>query len=395
MKTDMPNIDPEKKTIAIVSTCEDNWGGSEELWAKSIPYFLEANCLVTVCKTTINLHHPEYVKLANKGVNLVELKQPFKKTYTARLRDKLKRIARRTLGRDEFPKPVPPFTKEILTNQPDLVIISQAINFDGLVYAVLCLQHQIPYIIIAQKAVDFYWPHKSDRPQMADALKNAVHCFFVSQHNLILTEEQFGLRFTNASIVQNPNKIKSVESYPADDNGLRLACVGRLFLIDKGQDILLRIMARQKWRERNITVSFIGSGIDADGLKDMAALFGLKNVEFIGHANDMAAVYRHYHAIVQPSRSEGLPLAIVEAMAAGRLVIASKAGGNPEIIEDGTTGYIGHANEDDFDAAMERAWNNRHNWQSIGLAAASQVSKTISPCPEADFSKKILKFIKF
>lgn len=388
------NIHSEKKKIAIISTCEDDWGGSEELWAKSIPYFLAANYLITVCKNTINFQHNEFVKLTNKGVELVELKQPVvKKTYIIRIRDKFKRVVRRILGKEEFPKPVHPFTKEIWLKKPSLVIVSQAINFDGLMYAALCHQEKIPYIIISQKAVDFYWPHKTDRALMITTLKNAAHCFFVSQHTRNLTEEQFGFRFNNASIIYNPNKVNNVVPYPDDSKGIRLACIGRLFILDKGQDILLRIMSKKKWRERNVTLSFIGSGVDEEGLKDMAKLLDITNVEFVGYVNDMLTVYKNYHAFIQPSRSEGLPLAIVEAMTAGRPVIVSKAGGNAEIVQDGVTGYTGHANEDDFDMAMERAWTNRDNWQTMGFAAADFINNNIPGFPEADFAEKVIDLI--
>ncbi|WP_158995712.1 glycosyltransferase family 4 protein [Mucilaginibacter sp. L196] len=396
MKTEQDHIDFKKKKIAIVTSCDEDWGGSEELWGKSIAYFIEANYAVTVYKNTINFQHPEFIKLANTGVDLIELKQPvIKKTYATRLRDKLKRIARGAAGKRDFPKTVHAFTKKLINSQPNLVIVSQGINFDGLMYAALCLLQNIPYIIISQKAVDFYWPRKNDRAHMANAFKNALHCFFVSKHNLVLTEEQFGFRFNNASVIQNPNKVKAVEPYPDDTNGIRLACVGRLFILDKGQDILLRIMTKPKWRERNISISFIGSGIDEAGLKDMARLLDIKNVKFTGFVDDITTVCKQHHAFIQPSRSEGLPLAIVEAMAAGRPVIASKAGGNAEIIQDGVTGYIGHANEDDFDEAMEKAWKNRHNWQAMGLAAANHITKTISLCPEAEFIKKVITLIDF
>lgn len=395
MKSDIPyNIDNEKKKIAIISTCEDDWGGSEELWAKSIPYFLGANYSVIVCKKTINFQHTEFIKLANKGVELVELKQPvIKRTYAIRLKDKFKRVARRAMGEEEFPNSIHPFTKEILFKQPNLVIVSQAINFDGLMYASFCHQKKIPYIIISQKAVDFYWPHKNDRAQMTTTLKNAAHCFFVSQHTQNLTEEQFGFRFKNATIIYNPNKVKNIEPYPNNNNGIRLACIGRLFILDKGQDILLRILSKQKWRDRNITITFIGEGIDKEALKEMAKLLDLNNVEFVGYINDISAVCKNHHALILPSRSEGLPLVILEAMAAGRLVIASKAGGNTEIVQDGITGYAGHANEDDFDMAMERAWINRVNWQAMGLLSADYISKNVSSCPEADFAEKVMNLI--
>lgn len=395
MKSDIPyTIGHEKKKIAIISTCEDDWGGSEELWAKSIPYFLGANYSVIVCKKTINFQCNKFIKLANNGVELIELEQPVvKKTYAIRLRDKFKRVVRRAMGKDEFPNPVHPFAKEILLKQPNLVIVSQAINFDGLIYASLCHQKKIPYTIISQKAVDFYWPYKNDRAQMTTTFKNAAHCFFVSQHTQNLTEEQFGFRFNNASIIYNPNKVKNIEPYPDDSNGIRLACIGRLFILDKGQDILLRILSKQKWRERNITISFIGEGVDKDGLREMAKLLDLKNVEFVGYADDISTVCKNHHAFILPSRAEGLPLVILEAMAAGRPVIASKAGGNVEIVQDGITGYTGHANEDDFDMAMERAWINRNKWQAMGLVSADYISKNISNCPEADFAEKVMNLI--
>ena len=395
METDrVYNIYPEKKKIVIVTSCEEDWGGSEELWGKSVSYFIDASYSVTVYKKLINFGHPEFITLAKLGVNFVELKPPvIKKTYATRLRDKLLKLVRRNKNILDLSNSLAIFTKNITKEQPNLVLVSQGINFDGLSYASICLNLNIPYVIISQKAVDFYWPPKDARKNMTYAFKNALHCFFVSKHNLTLTSEQFGITFNNASIIHNPNKVKAIVPYPCATSIIRLACIGRLFILDKGQDILLRIMSKKKWRERNIIITFIGNGIDEEGLKDMAKLHNLKNVEFIGHVNDITTVYKRYHALIQPSRSEGMPLAIVEAMAAGRLVIATRAGGNAELVMDEITGYTGHANEDDFDEAMERAWNNFHNWEKMGLAAADYISKNTPICPEADFAKELLYLI--
>jgi glycosyltransferase involved in cell wall biosynthesis len=392
--TEQYSIGNKKKKIAIVTSCTEDWGGSEELWGKSVPYFIKAGFSVIVYKDVINFKHPEFLKLTELGVKLTQLKPPIiKKTYPQRFCDKLLRICRRIVGSEEFPHQPDPFTQKLMDDQPNMVIISQGINFDGVMYGAWCLQQNIPYVLVSQKAVDFYWPPANDRMNMANVFKNAAQCFFVSKHNLTLTEEQFGMRFSNALVIQNPNKITTIEPYPADGGTLKLACVGRLFILDKGQDILLRVMAKPKWRQRDVSVSFIGNGIDEAGLKGMAALLDLKNVDFRGYAGDMGSIYRQYHAFVQPSRSEGLPLAIVEAMAAGRPVIASKAGGNTEIILEGITGYTGYANEEDFDYAMETAWKNRHNWEAIGLAGAKHISETILPYPEAKFAENVIALI--
>ena len=60
----------ESQKIVILTTCIDDWGGSEELWARSIPALLLIGFHFTVFKSKINRSHPEYVSLKNKGVEL-------------------------------------------------------------------------------------------------------------------------------------------------------------------------------------------------------------------------------------------------------------------------------------------------------------------------------------
>ena len=62
-------------------------------------------------------------------------------------------------------------------------------------------------------------------------MQRALHCFFVSRHNLRLTEEQFGIRLEHASVVRNPFKVgwEPSRDWPGTDLGLRFACVGRFY----------------------------------------------------------------------------------------------------------------------------------------------------------------------
>lgn len=397
------------RKIAILSVPPDDWGGSEELWGRSIPYLQDEGYSITVFKNKINFQHREFIKLAQSGVDLIELlpekeiepeqkqESKNKKGFLHKYKEKVKHI----IIKDQPLTPEPedgadedPWIKNLKVLRPDFVIISQGINFDGLLYAYRCGQLGIPYFIICQKAVDFYWPQASERHFMTKTLQNATKLFFVSKHNHRLTEEQFGVRFENAEVVYNPIKVSGqILPYPPVDNKFKLACVARLFVLDKGQDILIRILSQPKWRKRPVTISLIGTGVDVAGLKAMAELLEVDNIDFIGQVENIEDIWKDYHALVLPSRSEGLPLSMVEAMALGRPVITSKSGGNAELVEDGVTGFLGHANEESFEEAMERAWQNRDQWKLIGESASKHIMKAIPKEPEIKFAKQLHEII--
>lgn len=386
-----------KRNVAIITSCSEDWGGSEELWGKSVPHLLAHNYSVTVYKGILNRNHREFIKLEKMGVTLQDLEDY--KPFLVRNFRKLYRKFENIMGKESiFTFYINPWVdkliKELTLNRPEFAIISQGINFDGLGFAYAFNFLNIPYAIISQKAVDFYWPAPNDRPMMTKILEEARATYFVSKHNLILTEEQFGKRLANSHVIFNPQKIGQIQPFPDMKNGIRLACVGRLFLLDKGQDILIRILNTKKWRGRPVTISFVGSGVDEGALKEMAALLEVNNISFAGHVQDMDTLWQNYHALILPSRSEGLPLSMVEAMAAGRIVIISNAGGNTELLDENVTGFSGYANEESFEEAMDRAWESRDNWETMGLEAAKQMSVRVPKSPEKDFVEHLIQQMK-
>jgi len=386
------------KKIAIVTCCLDDWGGSEELWARSIPGLRDNGIThITIFKNKINGTHPEYLKLKHKNVKFSELDPGLSlvEKVASRVTDPFYRLLdRANVVAYNWNKPVARLYRGLKAAPPDLVLISQGINFDGIAYAYQCFKLNIPYLIVTHKAVDFFWPQPNDRAYMKETLLNAKRCLFVSEHNRKLTEEQFGIRLQNSDIVVNPVKTQ-VEPlpYPAVDKGYRLACVGRLFVIDKGQDMLLRILSQPKWRGRNISIHFFGAGPDLDGLKEMAQLLKVENISFAGYTNDLKRIWNDHHALILASRSEGLPLTIIEAMSLGRPVIATNAGGNGEVIQDGVTGFISEVSETDLDKTMENAWSKRGEWQNMGIKAAEYINELIPKEPEQLFVNLICNIL--
>jgi glycosyltransferase involved in cell wall biosynthesis len=378
--------------IVIVSTCYIDWGGSEELWSGSIPFLQRDGFKLVVYKHSINRLYDRFLTLSDMGVKLTDYKSTL--MLPVRILHRIRRFLRKTYAESKKQRPAlepdEAFAKNLKKIKPRLVIISQGINFDGLVYAHQCLLMNIPYILISHKAVDFYWPDFQNRAILIRAYQQSKNCFFVSQHNRRLTEEQLGTRLPNSEVIFNPVKTsRQIVPYPSTEAGFRLACVARLFLLDKGQDILIRILSKEKWKKRPLHISFIGSGDDREPLVALAKLLDVGNISFMGQINNIETVWNDHHALILPSRSEGMPITIIEAMAGGRVVILTNAGGSAEYVSEGETGFVGKIDQDMFEEAMERAWSRRQEWKDMGLAAARFIKETVPQDPAFEFSKKI------
>lgn len=379
-----------KTTIAVVTSCSEAWGGSEELWSRSIPIFNEQGYKTTVLKYNLEERHPKFIELKKRGTDLIDL-APAKSRIIRILKRNWEKL-KAELNKDFVKKDI--FTEKIKQVKPSLVIISQGINFDGLGFGCVCKKLNIPYVIVCQKAVEFFWPAPTDRAFMTESLQAAAKCFFVSEHNKKLTQEQFGMTLNNAEVIFNPTKLqREIIPYPSTKDGIKLSCIARLFLLDKGQDMLLRILAKPIWTSRAISVSFWGDGIDLDGLVAMAKYLQLSNVYFKGTTDNVLDIWKEHHALILPSRSEGMPLALMEAMSVGRTAIVTNAGGNGELIMEGVNGFISHVNEESFEEAMERAWQKREEWETMGIVASKHIQDKVPDSPETIFVHKIISLI--
>jgi phosphatidylinositol alpha-1,6-mannosyltransferase len=119
-----------------------------------------------------------------------------------------------------------------------------------------------------------------------------------------------------------------------DEPVLALGFVGALFRPYKGLDVLLDALARTA---RPHTLEVVGDGQLRAGLEAQAARLGLgARVRFLGALPPGEAVYRFLRtraAFVQPSRTEGLPRSLLEAMAVGLPALATAVGGVPELLD--------------------------------------------------------------
>jgi len=127
---------------------------------------------------------------------------------------------------------------------------------------------------------------------------------------------------------------------PAPPGEPRLALVGRLIPI-KGHEVLLEALARVRNELPGVTLELAGEGPLEPDLRATVARLGLgETVAFLGRVAPPAPVYERAEIVVVPSFGEGFGMVALEAMERGRAVIASDAGGLPEIVEAGETGLI-------------------------------------------------------
>jgi len=125
---------------------------------------------------------------------------------------------------------------------------------------------------------------------------------------------------------------------PAD--AIVLGTLGRL-TEQKGQSVLLRAVVELARQRPNVVLFLAGAGPLRATLEAEASSLGIADrVRFLGLRRDRDTLYAAMDIFVLPSHWEGLSLALIEAMGAGRPVVATAVGGNPEVVTDGTTGVL-------------------------------------------------------
>ena len=125
----------------------------------------------------------------------------------------------------------------------------------------------------------------------------------------------------------------------------------------------------------------VGEGPERERVEATASSLGLsESVVFAGHASDVRPYYAVADVLALPSHSEGSPLVLLEAMAAGVPVVATLVGGVPEVATDGETALLAAPHDPAaFASALARLLADASLARALASKAAAHVAERFSP----------------
>ena len=345
--------------IAFVSTLAATpWGGCEELWAATAARALAAGHEVLLMTYQWPQRHPRIEALVQQGARVHERST--------------ERVARRSWLKTTFFNPF----RSLAAFAPDVTLINQAATYDisyrGELNALrkLIARHALPYVLLCH--CEENPPPSWRRMRRATAaFASAAIAGFLSERLRRTTEAHLGIALGRARIFQNPLRLgdSGPLPWPAGE-GLRMAFIGRLERI-KGLDLLIEILATPAWRARDWRLTLCGSGQEEQSLKTQVREAGLDDrVRFAGFVDNVADIWRDHHVLVMPSRAEGVPLALLEAMQCARPAVMTDVGGITEWLTAQESGFVADRPlRDEFAAALDQMWASRARLEDMGRRA--------------------------
>ncbi|MEO8204545.1 MAG: glycosyltransferase family 4 protein [Chthoniobacterales bacterium] len=363
--------------IAFVSTIFGYpWGGADVLWTGAAEAAIARGDQVLVIIAAETAAHPRIRALEKSGAK-IHIRQPpaIGRGRLSFLRDFKRRFSGGTT--------LLPLLEEW---KPQRIIISQGGPIDYIHEQELLPWAEkagVPFECICQSNSDIF-SVPSEYIAMARKRAQAARRFwFVSEANRKLAETQLAMPLSNAKGIQNPMELNTgAIPWPASPPW-SFAVVARFDAVCKGLDLLFPALAETLGSEADWTLSLFGRGSDEQYLRELAKYTGLeKRIQFAGYAKDIGTVWSKHHMLLLPSRLEGCALAMLEAMACGRPILATDVGGAAEWVRHDVDGFLcPAATLSVLSQSLAHAWSRRAQWQQMGNSAAERFRSLQNPTP--------------
>ena len=150
--------------------------------------------------------------------------------------------------------------------------------------------------------------------------------------------------------------------------------IGRMTAVKRTEDVLLTF---RRLRESGVDacLCLVGDGPDRPALERRAKELGImRETLFLGFQHEVAPFYGAFDALLLPSVSEGTPVSAIEALAAGKPVVATRVGGVPDVVRDGEDGLLADAGAvDDLSERLTRLARDPALRERMGTAGRERV----------------------
>lgn len=370
--------------IAFVSTMAGSpWGGSEALWFAAAERAVRDGHEVATFTVRWRRTPEPLRRLKDQGVGC-----SFRPRRSSGIVDRVR-------------ERVTPSFADLFRFRPDVVCIAQGGTYDVVLdpqiwrLVSVLIGRRIPYVLVCQC--------EDDMAALSDWHRDWGRRYFAAAHRVAFlgrtlhraSEIHLAQELPNACVLRNPVNLadRSMLSWPDNGAVTKLACVARLDAMHKCQQVLLAVLSQAVWRSRPWVLNLFGSGAWLCYLEELVRHLGLSDrVRFMGHQADVRSIWREHHVLVMSSWREGVPLAMVEAMLCGRVVVMADAGSISEWVEDGQSGFLADApTERSFGQAFERAWAARDRWPAIASHAHDRAHQMIVDDPEQQLLDLLLE----
>ena len=199
----------------------------------------------------------------------------------------------------------------------------------------------LPVPLVVTEHIEAPWRDRRDRAVSGVVYRQADHVVAVSTaiRDLLVADHGVAPERVEVLLPTTAAPVPSGGPLPVT-GGPVVGVVGRL-VPEKGVDVFLRAAALVSAVVPQAEFVVVGDGPLRPDLEHRAATLGLAGrVTFTGYRSEVSGLLPGLDVLAVPSRSDGSPLVVCEAMAAGVPVVASRVGGLPDLVEDGGSGLL-------------------------------------------------------
>lgn len=192
-------------------------------------------------------------------------------------------------------------------------------------------------ILTAHTTGDFLREFSNEQIATLNRFDNIICVSEITRNNLIA----FGVKDKICETIYNSVNVNLFR--PTHNNrpsNLRIGWVGRISEQDKNPSLFIKIARESNRKKLLFRYYLFGDGPQKIQLKNIVHQDHLDNIKFYDFTRNREDIYKQIDILCMTSRSEAMPLVLLEALASGIPVVTSKVGGIPEVIKDNTNGYL-------------------------------------------------------